>query len=104
MILRGWKPDNPRFLARWERHGRKTSTALNGLTVTDPYQAGFPLLDPSLDDLAELQVVTGSKPAASQGSGTDIVLATLNRLKPGMAVHDFSTPAAPCRATTTMPG
>ena len=48
----------------------------NGLNITDPYQPGIPLLDPNLDDLAQFQVVTGAKPAASEGSGTEIVLAT----------------------------
>jgi hypothetical protein len=49
---------------------------LNGLNVTDPYLPGFPLLDPSLDDLAQFQVVTAAKPAADGDSGTNIVLTT----------------------------
>ena len=50
--------------------------SLNGLNVTDPYQPGFTLVDPNLDDLAQFQVVTGAKPTAGRGSGTNIVLAT----------------------------
>jgi hypothetical protein len=49
---------------------------LNGLNVTDPYQPGLPVLDPSLDDLGQLQVVTAAKPAADGDSGTNIGLAT----------------------------
>jgi carboxypeptidase family protein len=57
---------------------------LNGLNVTDPYQPGFPLLDPSLDDLAQFQVVTAAKPAADGDSGTNIMLVTP---APGPAWH-----------------
>ena len=49
---------------------------LNGLNVTDPYQPGVPLLDPSLDELAQFQVVTSAKPAVDGHSGTNIMLAT----------------------------
>jgi hypothetical protein len=49
---------------------------LNGLNVTDPYLPGVPLLNPSLDNLAEFQVVTGTKPIIGAGSGTNVLLAT----------------------------
>lgn len=50
--------------------------SFNGLNVTDPYQPGFPLLDPGVDDLAQFQVVTGAKPVAGEGAGANIVLGT----------------------------
>ena len=49
---------------------------LNGLNVTDPYLPGVPLLNANLDDLAEFQVITGTKPVTGMGSGTNLVLAT----------------------------
>ena len=49
---------------------------LNAFNVTDPYQPGFPLLDPGIDDVAEFQVVTGSKPPVFYGSGEDMWLGT----------------------------
>jgi hypothetical protein len=55
--------------------------SLNGLNVTDSYQPGFVLVDPNLDDLAQFQVVTGAKPTAGRGSGTNIVLATPEPVK-----------------------
>jgi hypothetical protein len=49
---------------------------LNGLNVTDPYQPGLPLFDPSVDDLVQFQVVIAAKSAADGESGTNIVLGT----------------------------
>src|SRR5579864_2221056 len=57
---------------------------LNGLNVTDPYQPGLPLLEANVDDLAQFQVVTGTKPAAGEGSGTNVALATP---EPALAWH-----------------
>ena len=48
----------------------------NGLDVTDPYVPGLPLINPGVDALSEFQVVTASKPAASEGSGENLSLAT----------------------------
>ena len=48
----------------------------NGLNVTDPYVPGVPLINPGVDALSEFQVVTASKPAASEGSGENLSLAT----------------------------
>jgi hypothetical protein len=56
----------------------------NGLDVTDPYVPGLPLINPGIDGLSEFQAVTASKPAASQASGENIVLATT---EPGKTLH-----------------
>jgi hypothetical protein len=57
---------------------------LNGLDVTDPYVPGLPLINPGIDALSELWVVTASKPAASQASGENVLLATP---EPGGSLH-----------------
>jgi hypothetical protein len=49
---------------------------LNGLDVTDPYIPGLPLINPDFDALSEFQVITASKPAASQASGESLALAS----------------------------
>lgn len=56
----------------------------NGLDVTDPYVPGLPLINPGIDALSEFQVVTASKPAASQASGENLTLAAP---EPGGALH-----------------
>ncbi len=56
----------------------------NGLDVTDPYVPGLPLINPGIDAISEFQVVTASKPAASQGSGENLTLAAP---EPGGALH-----------------
>ena len=48
----------------------------NSLDVTDPYTPGLPLINPGIDTLSEFRVVTASKPAASQGSGENLTLAS----------------------------
>jgi len=49
--------------------------SFNGLNVTDPYQPGVPLLDPSLDDLAQFQAVTGAKPKTQLNATLDARIA-----------------------------
>ena len=56
----------------------------NGLDVTNPYVPGLPLINPGIDALSEYQVVTASKPAASQTSGENLSLAAT---EPGNALH-----------------
>ena len=57
---------------------------LNGLDVTDPYQTGLPDVNPDIDALSEFQVITASKPAASQASGESLGLVSL---EPGGVLH-----------------
>lgn len=56
----------------------------NGLDVTDPYIPGRPLINPGIDALSELRVITASKPVESQASGANVSLATP---EPGSALH-----------------
>src|SRR5271169_2605116 len=56
----------------------------NGLDVTNPYVPGLPLINPGIDALSEFQVVTASKPAASQAAGENLTLAAP---EPGGALH-----------------
>ena len=72
----GLETGEPALFAAQGASWTENQYRLNGLNVTDPYQPGFPLLDPSLDDLAQFQVITAAKPAADGDSGTNVVLAT----------------------------
>jgi hypothetical protein len=51
--------------------------ALNGFDVTDPYIPGHPLVDPDLDTVQDLQVVTGAKPGWLAGAGSALAFQTV---------------------------
>lgn len=49
---------------------------LNGMNITDPYCTGRPLLDPDLDSLTAIDVLSGAKPAEFAGAGTNVLQQT----------------------------
>ena len=71
-----WTLPRQRCFPLLVRRGPRINTSYNGLDVTNPYLPGLPLINPGLDALSEFQIVTASKPAASQASGENLVLAT----------------------------
>jgi hypothetical protein len=58
--------------------------SLDGLNVTDPYLPGRPLIEPGMDAVSEISVLTAVKPPHFGGAGVNLTLSTP---EPGEAFH-----------------
>lgn len=82
--IAGLQTATPALFSAFGASWTENQYQFNGLDVTDPYTPGLPLINPGIDTLSEFRVVTASKPAASQGSGENLALASP---EPGGALH-----------------
>ena len=74
--IAGLQTATPALFSAFGASWTESQYRFNSLDVTDPYTSGLPLINPGVDTLSEFRVVTASKPAASQGSGENLTLAS----------------------------